>query len=76
MTNFNIKEYLGNLTSHVTFEYNGFSCGVDPLSLDNFEMWYGDKSMTAKSIDDVMTVKFFDGDSLDDILNNITDLEY
>lgn len=52
MTDFNIKEYLGGLTNHVMFEYNGYSCGVDPLSLNKFEMWYGDKSMTAHSIED------------------------
>lgn len=76
MTYFNIKEYLGGLTSHVMFEYNGYSCGVDPLSLDKFDMWYGDKSMTAHSIEEVMETKFFDGESLKDIWNDITDLEY
>lgn len=60
MTDFNIKEYLGGLTSHIMFEYNGYSCGVDPLSLDKFDMWYGDKSMTAHSIEEVMETKFFD----------------
>lgn len=75
MTDFNIKEYLGGLTSHVMFEYNGYSCGVDPLSLNQFEMWYGNQSMTAQSIDEVMTAKFFDGNSLEDILDDITDLE-
>lgn len=76
MTEFDIKEYLGNLTSHVMFEYNGYSCGVDPLAHDNFDMWYGDESMTAHSIDEVMTTKFFDGKSLEDILDDITELEY
>lgn len=76
MTEFDIKAYLGNLTSHVMFEYNGYSCGVDPLAHDNFDMWYGDESMTAHSIDEVMTTKFFDGKSLDDILDDITELEY
>lgn len=76
MTEFNMKEYLGNLTSHVMFEYNGYSCGVDPLARDNFDMWYGDESMTAHSIDEVMTTKFFDGKSLENILDDITDLEY
>ena len=52
MTDFNVKEYLGNLTSHIMFEYDGKNCGVDPLSLDKFDMWYGDKSMTAHSIEE------------------------
>ena len=32
--------------------------------------------MTAHSIDEVMTTKFFDGKSLENILDDITDLEY
>lgn len=39
-------------------------------------MWYGDKSMTAHSIEEVMDTKFFDGKSLEDIWDEITDLEY
>lgn len=50
--------------------------GVNSLSLNEFDMWYGDKSMTAHSIEEVMDTKFFDGKSLEDILNDITDLEY
>ena len=44
MTDFNVKEYLGSLTSH--------------------------------SIEEVMGTKFFDGKSLEDIWDDITDLEY
>lgn len=76
MTDFNMKNFLWNLTSHVMFEYNGYSCGVDPLAHDVYEMWYGDESMTAHSIDEVMNTKFFAGKSLSDILDDITDLEY
>lgn len=76
MTDFNIKEYLGNLTSHITFEYHGYSCGIDPLSLNQFDMWYGGQNMTAHSIEEVMTTKFFDGSSLEDILDDIINLEY
>ena len=28
-------EYLCSLTSHITFEYNGKDCGVDPFGRDN-----------------------------------------
>lgn len=71
-----LKDYLENLTSHVLFEYNGQSCGVDPLSTNKFEMWYGSNGMTASSIDEVMTTKFFNGKSLTDIWDDITELEY
>lgn len=43
MTVLEIREYLDNLISHITFEYNGRSCGVDPLAHGDFDMWYGDK---------------------------------
>lgn len=76
MTNFNIKEFLENLTGHIMFEYNGYSCGVDPLSTDDYTMWYGEKSITATSIDEVMNGKFFDGKSLSEIELDIVDLEY
>lgn len=76
MRDFNIREYLGNLTSHVTFEYNGYSCGVDPLALDSFDMWYGDENITVDSIEAVMKTKFFNGKALEDILDDVTDLEY
>lgn len=76
MIKFNMKEFLGSLTGHVTFKYNDLFCGVDPLSNDTFDMWCGEDSMTANSIDEVMTTKFFDGKSLNDISDDITDLEY
>lgn len=76
MTKFNVREFLKNLTGHVTFEYNGNLCGVDPLSSTTFDMWCGTNSMTANSIDEVMATEFFDGKSLTDILDDITDLEY
>lgn len=76
MTDFNMREFLGNLTGHVTFEYNGLLCGVDPLSRNTFDMWCGADSMVADSIDEVMTTKFFDGKPLEDIMDDLIDLEY
>lgn len=71
-----VKAYLSALTSHVTFEYNGLNCGIDPLSKAQFEMWYGDKSITANSIEAVMTTKFFDGKSLEEIWDDVVELDY
>ncbi|MEY8428821.1 hypothetical protein AALA00_14160 [Lachnospiraceae bacterium 46-15] len=66
-----IKKYLDEVFSHFLFEYNGENCGVDPISRTHFDMWYGDKEMTAESIDEVMEVPFFDGLSLTEIAKNI-----
>jgi len=70
-----VRDRLAHLISHVTFEYNGKCCGVDPLSRNKFDMWYGDKYLTADSIGAVMEVKLFDGKSLQEIWDDIVDLE-
>lgn len=70
-----IKKHLSNLIGAVTFEYTGYSCGIDPLSLNQFDMWYGNKCMTAHSIEEVMTVRFFNGNSLEDILESVTEFD-
>ena len=66
-----LKEFLEDMISHVTFEFNGKPCGIDPISRDNYEMWYGNDLKTAKSIDEVMSVKFFNGESINDIADNV-----
>lgn len=66
-----VRKYLNELTSHLTFEFKGIPCGVDPLSKNHFEMWYGDKAFTARSIDEVMTVTLFDGKSLNEISDTV-----
>lgn len=76
MTILELKEYLRNLISCVTFIYDGYSCGIDPLTTDDFDMWCGDESITVHSIDEVMETEFFNGESLDDIWDDVSDLEY
>lgn len=66
-----IKDYIESLTSHFLFIFNDKECGVDPFSSHNFDMWYGDNMMTAKSIDEVMNTSFFDGKTLNEISNEI-----
>ena len=56
MTIAEVKDYLANLTSHVTFCYNGYDCGIDPLATDEFSMWYGNDELTVDSIDKVMNI--------------------
>lgn len=75
MTFEEMKEYIGNITSHVTFQYDGRDCGVDPFSANNFDMWYGNETMTATSIDEVFTTPFFGGKCLNDIADNIENVE-
>lgn len=70
-----LRKRIDSLCTHITFEFQGKDCGVDPFSHDNFEMWYGNKVMTAKSIDEVMTTPFFDGHPLKDIMDEMNNLE-
>ena len=64
-----IKDYISSLCSHLTFDFHGKSC--DPISSDHFDMWYGDNAITVTSIEDVMKQPFFDGQSLQDIVDKI-----
>ena len=76
MTISEVKKYLSDLIGHITFEYNGYSCGVDPITLNSFDMLYGDNVITVDSIDEVINNNFFDGKSLKDIFDDITELEF
>ena len=76
MTIDELKDYLSACTSHVLFEYNGRSCGIDPLSQDEFDMWVGKNVMVARSAEEALNVKFFDGKSIKEIWDDVTELEY
>lgn len=76
MTIGELEKYLSALISHVLFEYNGCSCGIDPFSQDKFDIWMGEKYMTARSVEEVLSVKFFDGKSVIEIWDDVTELEY
>lgn len=71
-----VKEYLTSVFSHITFEYNGFNCGIDPFNNTKFEMWYGKNSITVDSVDAVVTTKFFDGKSLEEIWDGVVELDF
>lgn len=70
-----LKERIETMCSHITFDYRGKSCGVDPLSRTHYDMWYGDDTITVGSISEVMQAPFFNGNSLADISNAITNFE-
>lgn len=76
MTITEVNAYLANLTGHVTFDYNGYSCGIDPTTSNEFDLWCGSDETTVHSIDEVMTTKFFDGKSLKDIWDDIENLDF
>jgi hypothetical protein len=66
-----IREKLEEMQSHILFDYNNESCGIDPLSRSHFDMWYGDESYTVSSIDEVMSTPVFGGKALENIADEI-----
>ena len=70
-----IIDRIAEIVTQITFIYNGKSCGVDPMSSTEFDMWYGDDFVTVGSIEEVMNTKLFDNKSLTDIFDDIDDLE-
>lgn len=76
MTAEKIKNRISEIASHFTFDYHNKSCGVDPFSENDFDMWCGDKLASAASIDDVMNKKFFDGKSLNEIADKINIIDW
>lgn len=76
MTILELEKHLTDLIGHVTFCYNGYSCGIDPLACDSFDVWYGDNEMTVGSVEEVLTEELFDGKALKDIWDDVTDLEF
>ena len=76
MTILEVKNHLSGLIGHILFKFNGYSCGIDPLAKNSFDMWYGDHEITVDSIEKVLNVKFFGGKSLAEIWNDVTEIDY
>lgn len=70
-----IKDYITSVCSHLTFGFCGKACGIDPISLDHIDMWCGDDTATATSIDDAMRLPLFDGKSLQEIIEEIENID-
>lgn len=59
-----IRDTLEELRTHIAFELDGVPCGVEPYSREEYEMWYGEAHMTARSVDEAMAAPFFGGKTL------------
>lgn len=75
-----IKERIAEMCTHFTFEYKGIDCGIDPLCNPDknikFDMWFGDETYGAKTIDEVMNTPLFDGKCLNDIAEDIDIIDF
>lgn len=68
----NIRLYLRKINAQLEFEYNGSNCLIIHHP-ETFCMNYFDEIIFPSSVDEVMTTKFFDGKSLEDIFDEIVD---
>lgn len=65
-----------SLVSFIGFEFRGLPCGIDPININHFEMWCGENFAVAKSIDEVMNIKLFEGNSILEIYSEIRNIDY
>lgn len=70
-----LKNRIALLETHILFDYNGKSCGIDPITLNQIDLWYGDNAVTVNSVDNAMQTPLFDGKSLADICDSIQNIE-
>lgn len=71
-----IKNRIEEMQSHFTFMYNGHECGIDPISINRYDMWYGDAFQTVTTVDDAMNSPFFGGNALKDIASSIDVIDF
>lgn len=76
MTIDDLKKHIESLVGVVEFEYNGITCGIDPINRSHYDIWYGEEYLKAKSIDEVMSAKIFDNKSLVEIFSSIRNIDY
>lgn len=70
-----IINHIDNLISHITFEFEGINCGIDPISINRYDMWCGDVAVTVKSLDEVLNEPLFRGASLKEIVDKIENID-
>lgn len=62
-----LKDLILSLTQDVTFQYDGEYACINPWNPNKIEVGYGDKVKIYSNIEDVMKDKFYKGNSLEEI---------
>lgn len=70
------QQQIESIETHILFDFNGKSCGVDPLSKTEYDVWCGTDYETVDSAEKVMSVPIFDGQSLSDVFDRIKNIDY
>ena len=71
MTSEQLREEILSLTRDIQFVYKGVNGLIMPYSDDDFVLCYGDDDKQYTDIDEVMSDKFFDGKSLNEICESV-----
>lgn len=74
MTRQELKNIIADCCNDVMFTYNGKKSGVTSEvhnSIPTFQVWYGSKTKEYDNVDDVMSDKFYDGKSINDLMNDV-----
>lgn len=67
----NIKNRILEFSSLLSFIYKDVECDIDPFNPRSYHLRCGNKEKDVASIDEVMTLPFFCGKSLDEIAGEI-----
>ena len=80
MTAEEIRKIISDGFTLFSFNYHSVGGGVDPFYTPedghSYSVFYGYSEKTVYSVDDVMSMPFFDGKSLSKIADDITDIEW
>ena len=71
-----VIDRLENLENHFLFTYQGRKCGIDPISKTHYDMWFGETSASAKSVEDAFSSKIWGGKDLSQIFDIIEIISY
>lgn len=71
MTAMQIKNCLAEHNGTFVFDYQNKRYGIEPYCDSELEIWHEDKSVIVYSLDEIMTIPFFDGKSLTEIADEI-----
>lgn len=72
MTIAKLRESIINCGNELHFTYNGKMCGLDQEVLDSiptYEIWCGENLKTHSDFEDMIHDKFFDGQSILDLID-------
>ena len=72
MSSIEVKEKIDCESPDAVFDYKGKRCGITSIyenGEQRYEAGYGDKSKTYHKIDELMTDPFYDGKSLNELID-------